>query len=338
MSSHDDLRGMIPWLVNGTLGSDERRQVVAHLAACATCRQELADTRTAAEIFDQHPPAAAILALAWEEEPEGVDPAFLDEHLAECPHCAAELEMARMSRRFEADERIVPLTRRPPPPNPATGWHGWKSAALAAGLAGVVASAGWFQTARLAGTLERQLAERPAAAAPLPAPAPAVGGADGAEAVRAKQAELDRKLQEVAGQTEALRAQEQELRGQLDRMAAARPVAPQVLGRVENLQPGGDVVRGGAPAGALAVSAKTSTVLLLYAAHDETHKGHMVEIVDAGGKVVWKADALPRDAQNSLYVLALPAQALPAGTYAIRVYGTGEGKREPVESYSIKVA
>src|SRR6185436_6539717 len=167
-SNCDDVRGLLPWLLNGTLNGDERRQVLQHLSTCETCRQDLADTRLAAEIFDQHPPAEAILALAWDETPQGIDPALLEEHLAACPRCAAELELARMSRRLEEDERIVPLTRRATPapaPVRSTGWRGWKAAALAAGLAGVVAFAGWFQTAGRMHTLEEQLVNQTTAPA-----------------------------------------------------------------------------------------------------------------------------------------------------------------------------
>ena len=333
MVSHDDLRGMIPWLLNGTLDGDERRQVLEHLAGCAACKQDLADTRLAAEIFDQHPPAAALVALAWDETPEGIDPGFLAGHLEICASCAAELEMARMSRRFEEDGRIAPLVRRPKPAADTPVWRGWKAAALAASLAGAVAANGWFQASRLAGSLERKLAgqvEAPAAGA--------TPGAETAEAARARQlaAELDQKLREVEGQAATLRAQEKELRGRLDEMAQAR-TAPQPVGRIENLQPLGDVVRGGEAGGAPTLAARTSTVLLLDAAHAETHSGHAVDIVDAAGRAVWSAAELPRDGKNSLYVLSLPAGALATGSYTIRVYGTGAAGREPVESYAIRV-
>src|SRR5436190_10139813 len=35
----------LPWLLNGTLAKDERRQVREHLIACPSCREELARTR-----------------------------------------------------------------------------------------------------------------------------------------------------------------------------------------------------------------------------------------------------------------------------------------------------
>jgi hypothetical protein len=333
---------MIPWLLNGTLKDDERRQVLQHLAACETCRRDLADTRLVAEIFDQHPPAEAILALAWDETPRGVDPAFLEEHLAECPRCAAELELARMSRRLEEDERIVPLTRRTASapvsaPAPATGWRGWKAAALAAGLAGVVAFSGWLQTAGRVHTLEKQLVNQ--TAAPAPAPPAASGESKRVQTLAAEVEERGRKIEQLETKLNQVEEQATALSGQVDQLAQARPATPepQINVWIKDVQPSGDVVRGGGPAAALEIPARTSAVLLLTASHPETHGDHAVEIVDATGKAVWSAAGLTRDNQNNLYVLTLPPGALPAGTYTVRVYGTADGQREPVESYSVRV-
>jgi hypothetical protein len=340
ISNCDDVRGMIPWLLNGTLDENERRQALQHLATCATCRRDLADTRLTAEIFDQHLPAEAILALAWNETPGGIDPAFLEEHLAECPHCAAELELARMSRRLEEDERIVPLARRAAPapaPGRSTGRSGWKAAVLAAGLAGLVAFGGWFKTAERVHSLQEQLAQRPAA--PAQAPAPSAIGGSGEESVRAQQlaAQLEQRLKEVEQEAATLRTQEKELRGRLDQLADAGPAVPQINAWIQDVQPSGDVVRGGGPAAALEIPARTSAVLLLGASHPETHREHAVEIVDGAGQAVWSAAGLTRNTQNNLYVLTVPPGSLPAGTYTIHVYATADGRREPLESYAIQV-
>jgi predicted anti-sigma-YlaC factor YlaD len=344
ISNCDDVRGMLPWLLNGTLDDGERARVLQHLTTCEACRRDLADTRLAAEIFDQHPPAEAILALAWDETPRGIDPALLEEHLESCPRCTAELELARMSRRLEEDERIVPLPRKvtpTPAPVPVTGWRGWKSAALAAGLAGVVAFTGWFQTAGRVHTLEERLATRAVATAPapVPVPAPPVAGGSGEEATGAgrQAAELEKQLQEMEARAAALRAQEQELRRRADQLAAAQPSLPQINGRIETVQPGGDVVRGNEPTGLHEIQGKELSILLLTANHPESHREHAIEIVDAAGKTVWSADGLVRDADHSLYQLRLPSGALRPGTYAIRVYGMTEGRREPLETYTIRV-
>jgi hypothetical protein len=338
ISNCDDVRGMIPWLLNGTLDDDERRQVLQHLSTCESCRRDLADTRLAAEIFDQHPPAEAILALAWDETPQGIDPDFLEEHLASCPRCAAELELARMSRRLEEDDKVVPLARRTAPPAPATSWRGWKTAALAAGLAGVVAFSGWFQTTGRVRTLEEQVAGR--MAAPAPAPPAAVSG----ESARVQQlaAELEergKKIEQLEEQLGQVERQATELSGQLDQLAEARPAtpAPQINAWAGTLMPGADVVRGNEPAGPSEIPGRTYATLLLTPAHPETHREHAVEIVDPSGKVVWTASGLARDADTGSYNLTLPPGALRAGSYTIRVYGLTDGRRDPVESYSIRV-
>lgn len=345
ISNCDDVRGMLPWLLNGTLTEEERQQVRQHLASCESCRRDLADTRLAFEMFDQHLPAEAIVALAWGETPPGIDPALVEEHLASCTQCATELELARTSRGLEENERIGLLWPRPAPapvPVPApigrTGWGGWKAAALAAGLAGVVASAGWLQTAGRVQTLEERLAERPAAAAPAPAPSAAGGsGVDAAEAQRI--AELERQLQQA---NEAQQKQGEQLK-QLEQLAQARPStpAPRINTFIDQIQPVTDVVRSREQTGAKRVPAGSQATLLLGlgSEHLETqHRDHALEILDASDKVVWNKSGLTLNVDYSAYVLTLESGTLPKGSYTVRVYGITEGgTREPVETYAIRV-
>lgn len=109
---------LLPWLLNGTLEAGERRQLIAHLRGCDACRAALADTQVAWDLFDWHPPAAALVAYAGAVEAgaggaavgagAGTAPAAssdatgdvgaIEEHLAGCPKCAAELELVRTSR------------------------------------------------------------------------------------------------------------------------------------------------------------------------------------------------------------------------------------------------
>src|SRR5438270_3679423 len=116
---------LLPWLANGTLEAGERQEVRRHLAGCAACREALADTRTAWEIFDWHPPAAALIAQVQAESAAAgaarghASPATdaLADHLATCPSCAAELELLRTSRALAdpaTDERVALLPRRRP--------------------------------------------------------------------------------------------------------------------------------------------------------------------------------------------------------------------------------
>ncbi|HVT59039.1 MAG TPA: zf-HC2 domain-containing protein [Thermoanaerobaculia bacterium] len=203
----DQATELLPWLLNGSLDQDERRRVVEHLAQCAGCRTALAETRLAWQLYAGHPPTAALVAHAYGEAEPGIGPDLLADHLASCPQCAAESELAQASRRLEEAEevaaaggrgRIAFLPRRRPAAPPqreplgvpaaaaafghagrvaregsAGGW-GWRGAALAAGLAGLVALTGWTLAALRVRSLEGDLAARrqppPAAAAPAPRP------------------------------------------------------------------------------------------------------------------------------------------------------------------------
>jgi anti-sigma factor RsiW len=153
----DQANELLPWLLNGTLGEEERQTLREHLAGCAKCREALAETRFAWQVFDQHLAPETLVALAYgEAPPEGLDPELAGRHLASCPRCAAEMELVQTSRRLEEDDRVVPLAR---PARPAaartssSGSRAWRASALAAGLAGLVALGGWIRTAD-------QLAER----------------------------------------------------------------------------------------------------------------------------------------------------------------------------------
>jgi anti-sigma factor RsiW len=44
--THDEQMELLPWYANGSLGETERHNIEEHLAACASCRLELADLRT----------------------------------------------------------------------------------------------------------------------------------------------------------------------------------------------------------------------------------------------------------------------------------------------------
>lgn len=135
----------LPWLLNGTLAPAERREVEAHVAECERCRAALADTRTAGEIFAQHIPSASLVAFAA-DEPGTISSETLERHLASCPQCAAELEMARASRALLENEGVATMPFRAP-----TGDRSrlrlWQGSALAASLVGLVAIGGWLSSA-----------------------------------------------------------------------------------------------------------------------------------------------------------------------------------------------
>lgn len=341
----NDVTERLPWLLNGTLGDEEREAVREHLTQCASCRRALEDTRLAWETFDQHPPTEEIVALAWGETSN----AALEEHLESCPRCTAELDLARMSRRLEEDERILPIQTKPVParrtqteiaPAATGGWRGWRNAALAASLAGVVGLSGWLHSANRVQNLEEQIAARPAppvATAPSPSPAPPAGA--GAPSPSTEEGERARQLEQQRLELEALRTQEQELRARVDQLASALPAAPQpqINPTDVNLEPIGDVMRSAQGETAKEMPAGSPGILYLEAAHEETHSGHAITIEDAAGKVVWRGEGLVRDAKADNYGIALSAGTLRPGDYTIRVYGLNGGQREPAETYALRV-
>jgi hypothetical protein len=175
---------LLPWLLNGTLEAGERRELIAHLRGCDACRAALADTQLAWGIFDWHPPAAALVAYAGavEAAPATNSAAAaatsdaganaIEEHLAGCPKCAAELELVRTSRLLAdpaEDGRIAIL----PAPREAAGERqGLPATAAAAAAAATAAPAA---------------ATAAASGAAAPAPAASWGRRDDAAARRAWQ-------------------------------------------------------------------------------------------------------------------------------------------------------
>jgi len=164
----------LPWWLNGSLEPAERREVEEHLGACAPCREALGETRLAWEIYAQHIPSEALVAYAFDERPEGIDPALFERHLAECPQCAAELELVRSSRLLGEHDEVAVLPQRRAPGRQSRPERGWQAATLAAGLTGLIAIGGWVANVRQVRDLERVAAAgKPAVQA---AGAPAVSG------------------------------------------------------------------------------------------------------------------------------------------------------------------
>jgi hypothetical protein len=196
MMNCDMATELLPWLLNGSLEAGERLQMLEHVRSCGSCRAALADTRAAWEIFDWHPPAAALVAHAGggaaAGEPGDSGSSDVEEHLASCPRCAAELELVRTSRLLvdpAEDGRIALLAPRreeaassgeaaslaPAAParrsrlpigrHEAAARRAWRRSALAASLVGLLAATGWIESARQAHDLERRLAAAPRSSA-----------------------------------------------------------------------------------------------------------------------------------------------------------------------------
>jgi len=171
----------LPWWLNGSLEPAERREVKDHLASCASCREALAETRLAWEIYAQHIPTAALVAYAEDERPDRtdqidqIDPALLERHLADCPQCAAELEMVRASRLLVDHDEVLVLGDRlggsQAAPAQRGRERGWRAAALAAGLTGLVAIGSWVGTVQQLHRVEREAEQQVTRGAQVPAAA-----------------------------------------------------------------------------------------------------------------------------------------------------------------------
>ena len=323
----------LPWLLNGTLEATERDEVRRHLATCERCRAALNDTREAWTIFGQHIPGDALVALAYGEVPAGVDPAVAERHLATCAECAAELELARTSRRLAEDDKIAvfPGARSRQEPVADRGSRTWRAAALAAGLAAVVASAGWVHEFQRAGG-SPQLAQ-----APPPATAPA------APAPTAVDGSLRQKVSELMARMTALQASQQEAEKRAQdnesQLAEIRRQSEQPHAGAFVILDTPAVVRGTEPPEAPAPKEVQRSpfpfAVLLQAAKDgEGPTGRKAEIIDKAGTKLPVQDTLTPN-ESGYYTLTLPAGFLKPGRYTIRLRDPKSGQTR--ETYEIQV-
>lgn len=114
---------LLPWLLNGSLDDQERRGLMEHLAGCAACRAELAETAAAWDLISAHPPAS--LLAAWAEGDDIADAGALAGHVAACPTCEEEAALVREAATLEA---LVPVRDRPV----GGGATQWRRIAIAA--------------------------------------------------------------------------------------------------------------------------------------------------------------------------------------------------------------
>jgi predicted anti-sigma-YlaC factor YlaD len=147
---------LLPWLLNGSLEAGERAAVLAHLAACDSCRGELEATEQVWELATGHVPSLALAEYAQGLTPGGMDVESIERHLGSCASCRQELEWAAGDAGDDAgrDDGTVrenvleferPAARREDVQR-RESW--WRHAALAAGLAAVVSSAGLIWSLR----------------------------------------------------------------------------------------------------------------------------------------------------------------------------------------------
>ncbi len=299
----------LPWLLNRTLTPEERQQVESHLGDCERCRQALAETRLAWEVFTQHVPTADLVAYAA-DEPTTVGRQTIDRHLAGCANCAAELEMARASRALAESEGVALLM--PPAGSPRRGRF-WQSSALAAGLVGVVAIGGWVHSAEEAARLGAGLRAAETAAAAHPAVSPASGATAGATGGAPAAAESGGELAAAIGINATILTLEAE--GETTAVRSGDAAAPR-----QTVPP----------------SAQRIVLQLRPSDSDNSAKRHAAELVDAAGKARELGDGLVLN-PDGFYVVDLP-RLLEPGEHTVRLYTAAGRKRTLVGSYSFWTA
>jgi Putative zinc-finger len=296
---------LLPWLVNGSLGPQQRAEARHHLESCEQCRNALGETRKAWKVFSEHLPASVLVALAYGEAPEGYDPGLAERHVASCPQCAADLELARMSRRLEGEDQILVFpqrggreTRRESQP--------WRTAALAASLVGLIAVGGWSFSALQAGRIP----------------------------------ELEAQNRQIQEEQTRLQTAVQQAQSQLAQIAAGQEPQINTWTQDLNLE---DRYRGGAgesstpEAGEVVIPAGVQATSILQAGEDSASGVRRIEILDAGGRMVWGKDGLQRNSATDDFTFTLPPGFLKPGRYTIQLYTREGGKLAPQETYKIRV-
>ncbi len=312
----DQALELLPWLLNSTLEAGERDEVRRHLTTCDRCREALAKTREVWATFDQHIPSRDLVALAWGEKPSGIAPALAEAHLAACPQCAAEIELARMSRRLEEEDNVALFPAVKPKPTAGAAPRTWRASAIAAGLAAVVAASGWIYTAQQLSAPPLLAGTRTPESTPAPAPPqPATGGDS---SLKQKVAQLESDLQRLIGlqqenEKKAADAQVQIAGLEQEREVLARPQAADIVMFNE-------VVRDSSAGQGTVVRAGVYSTFLL-PARGAAGKGS-AEILDESGKVVLRVGELTQE--EEFYSLVLPPRALRPGRYTLRLSGQDE--------------
>jgi anti-sigma factor RsiW len=259
----DEAIEFLPWLLNGTLEATERDEVRRHLATCERCRAALKDTQDAWTIFSQHLPSDALVALAYGEVPEGIDPAVAERHLATCAECAAELELARTSRRKEGKKnKTLSFSPRPwvrPEQKDDHGIRTWRGAALAASLTGLIAFGGWFNAAQRSQLWEAQIRD-----------------------IQKKQTEIVADSQD-----------------RQDRLMALSQ--PQINTPAPDLHP--DEVERSGESTEISIPANQTVTPLLQAAPGISAPERDIAILDESGKPVWQQSGLRNDSMGFTFTL-----------------------------------
>lgn len=341
---------LLPWFQNGTLEGPEHQFVRAHLAHCGECLRELAETTFARSVYEQHVPADVLVNLAYDLPIVAAQHDLFDRHLSACSECTDQLDMVRASRRLQSEEEeearpvVVPLVSRG-----AVSWQRspvWQYGAIAATLLFVIAAGGWlrsWQQSRLpdvaSSAQEKALTERLQTLQ--------------AENDRLRQAEAQLSQQQTksSNEIEQLRSQiseaqkriqqqQEQTRNELAKVmrTGKERMSPQINVLALDIYPVGMVQRDAAPlSNEIAISGNAQAVtLMLHSQASSESTSYRIEILNARGKAVWKANGLLRNPTND-FTISVAAESLTPGRYTINIYGKSAGRLVKVESYEINV-
>lgn len=307
----------LPWLLGGSLGAEEARDVRGHVAGCHRCRGELSDTQLAWAIFAAHVPEEDLLAIATGKVTPSPAAA---EHLTGCASCAEERELLKEGwAALESSGELEPVSSGEHsdampmradlggagrPGATAANRPTWRpnSLAAAAGLMAALGLAGWSWEWRRAARIEVRVAAQE---------------------------------RELRSQLDAIAAESRELRQRLD--AAGQDGLPQInTPVVEVFAEEPHRGREGEPTVAEVAENRLVTLILSSTRdRDSASEDLQVELL-AGERVLWSAGGLARDKAGG-YTVSLPGRLLPEGLVRIRVFSHQDGRQTLLDAYTIRV-
>lgn len=298
------VRELLPWHLNGTLEGDEAAEVAAHLEECAACREELAATGRAAEVFAAHPSAASVAAWAAGEVSDSSD--AVAAHLATCSACREEVALAAAGLAELED----------PPPSAGRGRRGWWMGPAAVLVVAVAAGLIWLALQRGMVASRTRVAE-----------------------LSQRVDRLENEARQLQDRTAAAGEVAARARRELD--AARRRVAAgsgaRLDVRVLELLPGAWNLRAAGPAKLPRVSADRLLSVVLVRGDPRPFPRYRLTARDRSGRTRWQANGLTTQPDGDV-ALVVPAGQLGEGELRLALEGAGEnGQWEKVGEYRLVV-
>ncbi len=329
---------LFPWLLNRTLPAEEQEELERHLEGCEPCRAELEETRATLVVALQHLSPQTLTALALERDP-GEGSELTASHLASCESCAEELALLRRSRdemdiegaaATPAAEGGKVLPMRPRPPRTAVMPARWRVLAMAASLAGIVASGVAWWSWRLMGSFESRLTETTAENHRLR------DEAREGEALRRRLSALENENRLLRSTASAAPQQRlTELQGELAGLRA-QLAAPRLNVTLVDLYPDEVVLRSSAEAPEELSGEAPFAALIFNSELRSPPEDLGVEIRDGSGRAILDLRGLSQDA-DGVFTLALPTSGLPREDLILVLYQEVAGQRTELESYRLRV-